>query len=536
MSTNSDKSDEQQNTQGSPNGASKGPRRAEEQAGTILSVRGVAKSFGGTQALRSVDLDVAAGSIHGLVGKNGAGKSTLVKIIAGHLEPDTGTINFQGEDVARESLGARRERGIRLATQHAEIFPDLSVTENVLAGDLPTKRGMVDWTAAHQAATEELREFDLELDPTQDARILTLLERRKVHIAQTLFGGGVLAILDEPTEGLSHNERQQLFEFVRKLAAEGKTFMFISHYDNEIRELCSEATVLRDGEVVHHVQDMENVTSADMSLWITGSELSVGTRERASGSQEGSEPGASALELDELGGTGFGPVDLVVRDGEIVGLVGLLGSGARELARALAGHNKIESGSAKVAEQEVRLRSPQEALAHGVGYLTNDRIEEGIIGPLSVRENIVLGQWPTRGGLIDSKAESRIYKDFHDRLSLVASGPGQEIAQLSGGNQQKIMIARLLASDPKLLILDEPSFGVDVGVREDVHNMISDLAEQSGMAVVLLSSDPEELVRLADRVLIFQDGTIARQLVGGDISIETILAAQENDRKEEETR
>lgn len=498
----------------------------------VLSVRGLSKYYGSTRALQDIDLDIAAETVHGLVGKNGAGKSTLVKIIAGLATPDVGAVAFRGEDITNEHIGNRRQRGIRLLTQSSETLPDLSVAENLLVEQLPTRWGMVDWSAVHSVADEALREFGLDLDTRRPARDLTLLERRKMSIAQTLFGGGVLAILDEPTEGLSRSERQQLFEFVRSLAAQGKTFVFISHYDNEVRQLCSEATVLRDGRVVHHVRDMGSVTSADMSRWITGSDVDIAAHERED--SPSGEPGAPLLETRRLAGTGFGPVDLTVRAGEIVGLAGLTGSGAQEIARALSGHDPAEAGSILVGGEEARIRAPEDAFSHGVGYLTHDRIGEGVVAPLSIRENVVLGRWPVRGLLIDRGAETRLYETYRDRLSLVASGPEQEIGQLSGGNQQKALIARLLASNPKVLVLDQPTIGVDVGVREEVHRMVDQLAAERGLAVILLSSDPDEIVRLADRVLIFFGGVVAEELTGQDISAGHVLEALEADRNKEE--
>ncbi len=516
-----------------------GTRRAgEPQPDTVLSVRGLNKYYGATRALQEIDLDIAAETVHGLVGKNGAGKSTLVKIIAGLEGPNVGTVAFQGTDITGEPVGARRERGIRLLTQSSEIMPDLSVAENLLVDQLPTKWRMVDWSAGHRIAAEALGEFGLDLDTHRLARDLTLLERRKMGIAQTLFGGGVLAILDEPTEGLSRSERQQLFDFVRELASQGKTFVFISHYDNEVRQLCSEATVLRDGRIVHRVHDMGAVSSADMSRWITGSDVDVATRERehlATGESATDESATPELEARGLVGTGFGPVDLVVRRGEIVGLAGLTGSGAQEVARALSGHDPAEDGSVKVAGKDVRIRAPEDAFKHDIGYLTHDRIGEGVVAPLSIRENVVLGRWPVKGLFIDRGAEARLYDTYRDRLSLVASGPEQEIGQLSGGNQQKALIARLLASGPRVLVLDQPTVGVDVGVREEVHRMVDHLAAERGMAVILLSSDPDEITRLADRVLIFHEGVVAEELTGQSIGTASVLEALEADRKREET-
>lgn len=508
----------------------------ESRSGAVLSVRGLGKYYGATRALQEIDLDVAAETVHGLVGKNGAGKSTLVKIIAGLATPDVGTVSFRGADITGEPVGARRRRGIRLLTQSSETMPDLSVAENLLVDQLPTRWGMVDWSAAHRVAADELREFGLDLDTHRLARDLTLLERRKMSIAQTLFGGGVLAILDEPTEGLSRSERQQLFDFVRELASQGKTFVFISHYDNEVRQLCSQATVLRDGRIVHRVRDMGAVTSADMSRWITGSDVDVATRDREHDREHSAADASSTPELEVRGlvGAGFGPVDLAVRRGEIVGLAGLTGSGAQEVARSLSGHDPAEDGSISVAGKEVRVRSPEDAYRHDIGYLTHDRIGEGVVATLSIRENVVLGRWPVKGLFIDRRAETQLYDTYRDRLSLVASGPEQEIGQLSGGNQQKALIARLLASGPRVLVLDQPTIGVDVGVREEVHRMVDHLAAERGMAVVLLSSDPDEIVRLADRVLIFHGGVVVEELAGKGISAPSVLEALEADREREE--
>ncbi|SDT09742.1 sugar ABC transporter ATP-binding protein [Microlunatus soli] len=482
----------------------------------LLEVRGVSKRYGEAWALHPLDLTITEGSIHGLLGKNGAGKSTLMGIIAGSITPTSGQVIFRGQDITGSSLAARRRLGIRLLPQHAEIMPNLSVAENLLTPDY-NGAAWVNWRDVRARAAELLQRYDLVIPPDVPAGSLALPDQRKLGIVKTLAGNGQLAMLDEPTTALSQAERVSLFDWMRDLNAGGQTFVYISHFNNEIQAVCDEYTILRDAQRVASGAQVKQLSSAQLSELVVGSEVTEFRRDSG-------RVGDVVLEVDGLTSDGVGPVSLTVRAGEIVGFIGLPGSGSQETARTIAGLRPPRSGSVTVDGRTVRCRSVQSAVRGGIAYLTPDRIGEGLVGPLSVQESMHIGAWPTRHGFLDLSDMRRVFERYRDSLSLRVHRPQQPVSELSGGNQQKVLIGRLLALQPKVLILDEPTLGIDVGTKEEVHRLVDELTDH-GLAVIMLAYDTDELVRVVDRAVAFADGSISGELAGDRLSVENVLDA-----------
>ncbi|MFC7400938.1 sugar ABC transporter ATP-binding protein [Citricoccus sp. GCM10030269] len=481
----------------------------------FLEIRNLSKKYGAFTALDSANLVVKAGAIHGFLGKNGAGKSTLVKIIAGSEPPTSGQVLYKGTDITDWPLARRRKAGINLLPQHAEIVPELSVAENLVLPDYPTNGMLLSKSRMRRKAEELLAKYDLHFDVDARAGDLDTPDQRRLTIVRTLVDDGSFAMLDEPTTALSQVERDSLFTWMRALNAKGQTFAFISHYSSEIRAICDTVTVLRDGQVVADHTDPTTMSANEISELVVGGSVSEYVRERRSSSE--TKVRVEGLRIGETG-----PVDLTVGRGEIVGLVGLPGSGAQETARALAGLTKPEVTALEIDGKAVSTGSVRAATAAGIEYLTNDRLGEGIVGPFSVSESIATGRWPTSRGFIDRKAIRDTYEAFHQRMRFRVAGPNQPIEQLSGGNQQKILLSRIMAVNPELLILDEPTLGVDVSAKEEIHRIINELTEE-GTSVILLAYDIDEMVRVVDRVFTFQDGHIVATLTGDEITPDHIL-------------
>jgi simple sugar transport system ATP-binding protein/ribose transport system ATP-binding protein len=484
----------------------------------LLAGTGLSKAYGPSRALDEVSFHISPGAIHGLLGKNGAGKSTLAQVVAGTVRPDAGSLRWEGAPIDGETTRVRRRRGIQLLGQHSSLLPDLSVTENLLLADLPRRGKLVSWREGHERAREMLREHRLELDPRARAGDLSLSEARRLGIVRVLVGEGRLVILDEPTTGLSLGERRDLLTWTRGLADGGVSFVYISHHNDEIRQLCDEFTVLRDGRVVVSGADASALSSAELSELVTGTDVREFHRDRKQHFT------GTAAELRGFAVNGGVPFDLEVRAGEIVGLIGLPGSGAQETMRALAGLAP-STGTARVAGREVRHDSPRRALAAGIAYLTHDRMGEGLVADMSISDNAHLGAWPTRRGLVRASRVRHGTESDRRKLTIRMGAPDHPVSTLSGGNAQKVLLSRVLRRAPRLLLLDEPTLGVDVGAKEDIHRLV-DEASRRGIGVVVRAYDPDETARLVDRALTFADGTLTGELTGSALTIDSVATAQ----------
>ncbi|MBM9478195.1 sugar ABC transporter ATP-binding protein [Nakamurella flavida] len=487
-----------------------------ERGEVVLETRGLEKKYGENYALEPLDLTIAAGSIHGFLGKNGAGKSTLVGMIAGSVRPTAGEILHEGTDITSTGYTERRAMGIHLLGQHAELVGALSVAENLMMPNLPRGAGgLVKWSKVRSEAREVLERYRLPFHVSTPAAELSLHDQRRLAIARTLREGGSLAMLDEPTAALSRSERRELFDWIRELNAEGQTFVFISHYNSEIQEICDECTVFRDGRLVASGVNPRSISSAEISELVTGTAVQEFHRVPV--------PEAQAhLELRDFRAPGVGPIDLEIGRGQIIGFVGLPSSGAKELARAIGGLNPGHTGEIVLDGKAVATADVPAAHAAGIAYLTDDRIHEGLVKEISIMESLHLGNWPTSRGLVDFPAMKRYYTSINQRLHIRSSGQQQPVGELSGGNQQKVLIGAILALNPRVIILDEPTVGVDVGTKEEIHGLMDELTRQ-GISVILLTYDADEMCRVADIVVAFQDQRVARVLTGADITADAII-------------
>ncbi|PRX50011.1 ribose transport system ATP-binding protein [Prauserella shujinwangii] len=494
----------------------------------MLETRGVTKSFGGVHALRGVDFALTRGEIHALVGENGAGKSTLIKVLTGVHRPDSGTVRFDGAEVEFHRPADAQRAGISTIYQEVNLVPLLSVARNIFLGREPrTRLGLVDVAAMNRRAAELVGSLGVNVDVTADLGTLGLGVQQMVALARAVSVDSRVVIMDEPTSSLEAKEVGTLFDVARNLAARGVGLVFVSHRLDELWRLCDRVTVLRDGQRVH-TGTLAELDRLGLIAHMLGREISEVARGGATEFGEThlreQEPvlAAEGLEVrNRLHGVG-----LTVRPGEVLGLGGLLGSGRSETVKAVYGALPVRSGSVRVAGRRVRPNSVPHALRAGVALLSEDRKAEGIIPDLSVRDNIALAVLPkvSRGGLVAEKRIDALVDTFLRRLRIKAASPAQKVRELSGGNQQKVLIARWLCTEPKVFLLDEPTRGIDVGAKAEVQALIDELAEQ-GLAVVLISSEMDELVEGADRIVVLHDGTVRDELSGDRRTSAALLEA-----------
>lgn len=474
---------------------------------TLLQLSGIAKSFGAARALKGVSFGLEAGEVHALLGENGAGKSTLIKVITGAHRADGGTMEVNGEEVSDLTPAAARELGIACIYQQPALFPDLSVAENIaLRLEKTGLLARVKWAARRERAAELLERIGAEISPDAEVRSLSMPEQQLVEIACALGTGARIVIMDEPTASLTQKEQHLLFKVVRDLRESGVGVIYISHRLEEIFALADRVTVLRDGESVG-TNPIDGLTEAQMIRLMVGREV-----EAIYPPAEG-EPGEVVLSVKGLScaAGGIEGVDLDVRAGEIVGLAGLVGAGRTELARVLFGITPADGGKIFLNGKTVRIRSPREAISHGIAYVPEDRRRHGVILDMAISANMTMashGKFFPKG-LLDFRAESEASQKFIRDLGIKASGPDALGGSLSGGNQQKVSVARWLATEPKLLILDEPTQGVDVGAKGEIHRIIRGLAKE-GLAVLMISSDLPEVLGMSDRVAVMRGGRLVK--------------------------
>ncbi len=489
--------------------------------GPLLSARGISKAFAGVEVLRDVDLDLERGEIHALLGENGAGKSTFAKIVAGVHRPTRGTLTLNGQQVDVATPIVAQKLGITLIHQEPISFPDLSVAENLVLG-----RGDGGWLARvpwAEMTREARRLMDLlgvRIDVTKPMRGLSIADQQMVEIARALASDSRLIIMDEPTAPLTPNEVETLFTIARRLRDEGRTIVFISHRLEEVRALCDRVTIFRDGNKIA-TEEIGKLTDADIIRLMIGRPLKEYMhKQRAS-------IGEVALELEHLTLPGvFNDISLTVRKGEIVGLGGLVGAGRTDVARAIFGVAPASSGRIKVAGKPVEIKNPSEAIALGLAFVPEDRALAGIFRTLAVEQNVTAAV-PNKiapGGFIRRALEKALAADSIRKLRIRLASPRQPIGELSGGNQQKTILARWLLTDPTVLILDEPTRGIDIGVKAEFYDMIGELAA-SGRAILLISSELPELLALCDRVLVMSEGRLTADIPRAEATQERIMAA-----------
>lgn len=487
----------------------------------LLALRRVTKNFGGVRALKGVDFELRAGEVHALLGENGAGKSTLIKMITGAHRADGGELLVAGERVEHLTPARAQQLGIACIYQQPALFADLTVAENIgLRLESAGAWHRVNWTARRQRAADLLKRVGASISPDAEIRTLSMPEQQLVEIACAIGAGARIVIMDEPTASLTRREQEQLFTVVRELRAAGTGVIYISHRLEEIFALADRVTVLRDGESVGS-QPVAQMTEATMIKLMVGREVNL-LYPPAEGA-----PGAVVLEVKGLGcaAGGVRDVSFSVRAGEVFGLAGLVGAGRTELARVLFGITPADAGEIQLAGKSVRLSSPQEAVSSGIAYVPEDRRRHGVVLEMPLAENMTMAIHPRLfpGTWLRLGAEQALAQESIRNLGVKCSSPDAPAGSLSGGNQQKVSLARWLATKPRLLILDEPTQGVDVGAKSEIHRIVRQLAKE-GLAVILISSDMPEVLGMSDRLGVMRGGTLVTTLPGG-VDAPTVLAA-----------
>ncbi|WP_224007585.1 sugar ABC transporter ATP-binding protein [Cupriavidus pinatubonensis] len=483
----------------------------------MLSLSSITKEFPGVKALKGIDFGVRAGEVHALVGENGAGKSTLMKVLGGIYQPTTGEIRVDGSVVKLKDPHTAMGLGIAMVHQEPKLCECLSLTENVLLGQLPVRRVGIDWKAAHERVATLLAKVGLKHDPRRPVRELSIADRQLLQIAKALSVDARLIVLDEPTASLTPFEVDGLFAVVKELREQGVGFVYISHHLDEIFRIAQRVTVMKDGEKVAE-REVCATSKAELVSLMVGREL--GERFPA----KAREASGVALQVKGLSGDRFRNVDIEVRYGEVLGIAGLVGAGRTELARAICGADPIRSGEVVIAGKRVVFKSPNQAIAHGIAYIAEDR-RDGVFHPLTVEENILAAapEAVIRRGVISSDRRTEIAESFVQRLSIRTPSTKQTIRLLSGGNQQKCILARWIVKGVDVIFFDEPTRGIDVGAKSEIYKLIDDLA-RSGKAIVIISSELPEVLGLSDRVVVMCEGEISGELEGQTATEESVLA------------
>jgi len=489
----------------------------------LLDVRGLAKSFGTLRALDGVDFTLRAGQIHALLGENGAGKSTFIKVITGVLTRDSGVVRLQGEEVAPHSAREAVDAGIATVYQEVNLLPNLSVAQNVYLGREPTRLGLVRNREMKRGAAELLHGYGLKIDVSAPLGNYSVAIQHVVAIARAVDLSARVLILDEPTASLDRHEVAMLFDTMRRLAARGIGIVFVTHFLDQVYEVTDRITVLRNGRLIG-----ERATAAlprmELIEMMLGHDLSETTGERVVREHK---QGALCASFSNFGKSGYvAPFDLDLRSGEVTGLAGLLGAGRTETARLVFGAERADSGSVEADGKSIRLNSPRDAVRHGFGYCPEERKTDGIVADLTVRENIVLALQAKLGIFrpLSRREQDEIAARFIKLLDIRPPDPERPLGLLSGGNQQKALLARWLATEPRLLVLDEPTRGIDVGAHAEIIRLIRQLCDR-GLALLVISSELDEIVAYSDRVVVLRDRAHVGTLEDDAVSVPSILAA-----------
>ncbi len=486
----------------------------------VLEVQGAVKRFGGTVALDGASLRLRAGEVHALLGENGAGKSTLLKALAGVHHLDAGTITLGGEPFEEGSTRKARDQGVAVIYQEPSLFPDLSLAENVFVGRQPRSGGRVDWQAMNQRAAELFERLGVHLDPLRTAAGLSIADQQIVEIAKALSIEARVIVMDEPTAALSAVEAGRLMDVARRLRDRGAAVVFVSHRLDEVFALCDRFTVMRDGATVAEALVAESSPAEVVRLM-------VGRALAELFPKVPSEVGSTVLEVSNLTRTGhFDDVSFTVRTGEIVAFAGLVGSGRSEVVRAVFGIDRYDSGTVLLHGAPLPAGDPRAAIRGGVALVPEDRRQEGLLMDASIARNIAITVLDRlrRRGLIHWADEKSLAERWATTLQLKHAGLEHAVDRLSGGNQQKVVLAKWLATNPKLLVIDEPTRGIDVGTKAEVHRMLGEFASQ-GMAVLMISSELPEVLGIADRVLVMREGLLVQELSRAEATQERIMLA-----------
>nr|WP_300144658.1 sugar ABC transporter ATP-binding protein [Propionicimonas sp.] len=490
-------------------------------ASPVLELKGVSKSFGAVVALRNADLTLRAHSIHAVVGENGAGKSTLVKIMAGLYHRDTGTFELEGRPVNFRSTAESKAAGIAVIYQEPTLFPDLSVTENVFMGRQPVGRfGRIDRAAMRAEVLQLMQRLGVSIDPDRPAQGLSIADQQIIEIAKAISLDAKVMIMDEPTAALSGVEVERLFAVARSLRDEGRALMFISHRFDEVFSLCDTITVMRDGSYISTVPTAATNVPAIVRMMVGRDVNELFPKIEA-------PIGDPVLEVRGLTSPGlFADISFDVRAGEIVALAGLVGAGRSEVARAVFGVDPYIDGEVRLKGAPLPRSNPAEAMKAGIGFVPEDRRQQGLVLEAAIATNItdaIRGRL-VRGGVITRRAENAAAQEWARALEVKCAALDTQAGTLSGGNQQKVVLAKWLATHPALLIIDEPTRGIDVGTKSEVHRRMSELAGE-GLAILMISSELPEVLGMADRVLVMHEGRLTAELTRAEATPETVMFA-----------
>ena len=495
---------------------------------SLLQMSGIRKVFSGVVALDNVNLTLERGEVHSLVGENGAGKSTIIKVMTGAYSRDGGEILLEGKPVNFRSPEDANRAGVVAVYQEVNLLTFRTVAENIHLGREPRKFGFINWSKMYADADKLLKDLGLNISPKAELGSLNIALRQMVAIARGVSLGAKVLVLDEPTSSLTEKEVGILYEVIRRLKAQGTSIVYISHRFDELYAVCDKVTVLRDGKLVG-TRELAGLERIDLVCMMLGKQREELEKKGATAFSE--HPAKSEtvplLQTDNLTrGRHLRNVSLSAKHGEILGMAGLLGSGRTEVARAIFGADKMENGSVKLNGKKINLNSPNDAINAGIAFLSEDRKAEGIIPEWSVRENLTLAALPalTSLGIVSRAKQNKIVDKFMKRLGIKASSADQKIRELSGGNQQKVLLARWLCKNPKFMIMDEPTRGIDIGAKGEIQKLVNELANE-GLGVLMISSELEELVEGSSRVVVMRDGELVAEIPHNQLSQDSIINA-----------
>lgn len=469
----------------------------------ILKVNNLSKRFGGIQALKDISLDIRYGEVHALVGENGAGKSTLMNVLGGIIRRDAGEILYKGQPVAFENPMESLNAGIAIIHQELAMLPSLNVMDNMFMGRMKSKGGLISWIEMERLTRDYLSQVGLELDPHVVIRDLPISQRQLIEIAKAVSMNASLIIMDEPNSSLSESETERLFEVIGQLKERTVAVIYVSHKINEVLRISDRITVLRDGQYIGTVEKKEATVDSVIEMMV-GRKVLVESM-RGNGYTE-----TALLQVDHLSGDGFEDVSFTLHQGEILGFAGLVGAGRSEVAKAIFGAEPIRSGSVTVAGKPVHYRQPKDAIADGIAMVQEDRKVLSLFLEMPILHNISMARLPRMGraGFINGKEELQTSEKFVRQLNIKLSELHARVNSLSGGNQQKTVLARWLGCDPRILILDEPTHGIDVGAKSEIYQLMRNLAD-SGIGILLISSELPEVIAMSDRIAVMSAGRLA---------------------------
>ena len=495
-------------------------------AAALLEMRNIDKVFPGVRALSNVDFTLHAGEIHSLMGENGAGKSTLVKVLTGVYPKDGGTIRLNGREISPKTPKEAQEEGISTVYQEVNLCPNLTVAENIFIGREPRRFGFIDWKEVNRRSVELLQKLDVDIDVNKTLDNYPVAIQQMVAIARAVDVDAKILILDEPTSSLNEGETARLFKIVRQLQKQGMGIIFISHFLEQIYELCDHITILRNGELVGSYE-VAKLPRLELIARMVGKDLNdVKDMDKMA---EKSVPSEEVfIETDHAASIGqIKDVSLQIHKGEVIGFAGLLGSGRTETAEMLFGLKDVTGGQLKINGKAEKLANPMAAMKDGIAFCPEDRKLAGIIGDLTVRENIILALQAMDGMFthIPYSEQVKLADQFIEKLRIKVSDRDQLIKNLSGGNQQKVIIARWLATHPQFLILDEPTRGIDVGTKTEIQKMAVELAKKEGMSVAFISSEMDEMVRTCSKLIVMRDRRKVAELTGEQVSSDGVMQA-----------